>query len=1498
MSQLIELRNLTPVISTISAGKTSLLNAIYNIKFLEVSNRIGTKFVNIIRYNPKVGKVPIFYHLFVKKNSRRGDYQFFMDINSIVEGSEKIAKKNAEINAKLKEKNVPFEDIFYMTEVGEVALIKDMEYLEKYDLVDIPGLSEYLPPEDKEFSQNNLKETPKALNNVQKYVISSIKRIESQENLNLSNTGKSQEFSYLTGIFSIIKKKVNNGIILFDATNLGREENFDIIRKFHKVIEKPIENFLILLNKIDERKNIEEDMENLQTKIVEFDPAGSFFNYTKNTLLPCSTYSLRNEINMDKHFYYLMCYYFYYYKLKIKKEDETFLDFLIDILSNLNYRNSYNKNEIVEYIEKFLKYPNLSDIIEEIKRSIKKVENLCLIHNNLKIGLINGDKFNESDIRAMFAKLKEDDNESSDSDEDNFLKKQRNENINISDLKPEVIIIIFYIFFEEKTKIPPISMENQKIIDYFTIQNMERLLYRGVNHIQFNSTINYLESNLKKLKAFYEGYKTKYSPKNSNRIYSIRNQEISKDINIISQKLEKFKYYYLPIVGLNNAGKSTIINGLIGYDLLPTGQDITTKKGILIKYWDKDYPEINKVKFNHISGKTFFTHESFLGKGVECVKTILKNVNENFTEKGSNFFYEVYTRIKFLEDNQFAQKLKDKICFIDLPGYGTKYEFEKKDIHFKLIKCCELVIYVFDILKKENNKIILSDIIGNLKENFKDKGSRTDAALQHRFLFINNRSIKDEKSNELKKTNKKCENEIYELKLKAKKEITEIFGKTFTNPNVCILNAFCYYCHLKNVNKFKNIEDYLELEKIKYTKQKEDLYKGERGAKDFQKTFRKYLEKILEEEYEKAKVISIISEEGPKEEKKEFQNENYEEIVKKYFGKNDDPKRFEKCVSLLSKIDQIKYLYNSSFYLRNSYYERFSKDLKIFISFGETTKNKSLLEDLDSILIRLNMIFFQPFKGKKPEEIELQNNKPIMGEIASDFDKKIKDLLNDLSNDITLKKENNIPNSLEECLVHLKQILNEQKKKINQNENQENKGKELSLYDVPKNVAQHVVFEINWIFSNEWRDLKDQFKLAFENETNELRQTFKKVADNYSRTVDIYYNTIRSIFNDTLDLFKKCSKGEGFEELKNNLEGINYKTFTKYLKNSLDKFNDKNLESVLDDIIIEILQGAEECTDYKNSYNIFYYILDKVSNSNYLYKIIDYMYDNSTKKFSQFIKDVEDFSEEYLSNLIHNLNLLKENYLSIFESLILVEKKTINEEKIEREEKEKKYQEELKKYEEEEAEWMKTCNDYKKIRENMDKIKDNLKENIEENKINEKEKRNNIQKECYIEDKNENEIILNQNDPYISEEQVNNLSTSTRNDKNSTAPIETKKYNPNQNIQPIVFVNTGNIRIRNIAQNKNVQLKNDNYSKNLQYNYVGQNANVQQGNTTYSTNQQPRYVTHNQPKNPLNANYSNKQQPIYIRGRYRRQPEYANKIDYKNYGNDTQQYEENNNYDA
>ena len=150
METKVEIKNLCPMIAMISAGKTSILKVIYDIDFLEATSGIGTKFVNIIRYNPEVGKNPKFYHLKLK-NIGNGNYEFYKDSNfKEIIGKDNIRQKNISLNSEFKKRtDVPYEELFYMIEVGESNFIEDKEYLKNYDLVDIPGVNEYNPEEDK-----------------------------------------------------------------------------------------------------------------------------------------------------------------------------------------------------------------------------------------------------------------------------------------------------------------------------------------------------------------------------------------------------------------------------------------------------------------------------------------------------------------------------------------------------------------------------------------------------------------------------------------------------------------------------------------------------------------------------------------------------------------------------------------------------------------------------------------------------------------------------------------------------------------------------------------------------------------------------------------------------------------------------------------------------------------------------------------------------------------------------------------------------------------------------------------------------------------------------------------------------------------------------------------------------------------------------------------------------------------------------------------------------
>ena len=130
----IELRKIVPIAAKISAGKSFLLNVIYNIDFLECKAGIGTKFINIIRYNPSIDQ-PCFYHLKVEKD--KNNYIFKKDSQYETKfGKDDIINENKNLNQKLADSpQINYEDIFYMTELNEVEFIKDKEYLLTHDFM-------------------------------------------------------------------------------------------------------------------------------------------------------------------------------------------------------------------------------------------------------------------------------------------------------------------------------------------------------------------------------------------------------------------------------------------------------------------------------------------------------------------------------------------------------------------------------------------------------------------------------------------------------------------------------------------------------------------------------------------------------------------------------------------------------------------------------------------------------------------------------------------------------------------------------------------------------------------------------------------------------------------------------------------------------------------------------------------------------------------------------------------------------------------------------------------------------------------------------------------------------------------------------------------------------------------------------------------------------------------------------------------------------------------
>ena len=461
-----------------------------------------------------------------------------------------------------------------------------------------------------------------------------------------------EEENYLTGIFKIIKNKMRNGIFVFNVENYQYAENYRIIGKLQKVINKPIENFLIILNKIDKSQNIEFNLNNLGNKFLEYFPNAELFNFTKNTIVPCCTFQLENELKMNKDFKNLMYYHFLNF-LKYNKNSNNmtpninsidFIDYLKKLLLNLN--NKIDKELFYNKINKIINNKDFSKYLEQIQNIIKRINEIH-IDNETSLGL-RCDDFDEKEIKKKINKNNEDTKENEEEEEEE--KEKGKEDFNISPQENNMIILYYYSEFLENNYIPPKSKETKKIIDFFSMKNMEKsniIEKEIVNEVQTlleeeNTYNNKITDYSNKLKQFYERYEKERKRENDNKLKSLEIY-IHSSIYILNNS----KNFYIPFLGLSNSGKSTVLNSIIGTSILPTKRTECTRKGILIRYWNKDYAIIRKTKFVKelmYTGKynyRFISQEKIIAKGEENIRSILEGVNGKFTDKEEEFFYEI-----------------------------------------------------------------------------------------------------------------------------------------------------------------------------------------------------------------------------------------------------------------------------------------------------------------------------------------------------------------------------------------------------------------------------------------------------------------------------------------------------------------------------------------------------------------------------------------------------------------------------------------------------------------------------------------------------------------------------------------------------------------------------------------------------------------------------------------------------------------------------------------
>ena len=988
--QKIEERRGIIVIGMISSGKSTFLNSLLGITYLETKDDVTTKFVTIIRYNESL-KEPKFYHLKVIKEENQNEQEEKKEKNEniinieknadkekenlyyfIKDGEESIGEKNIikkieEINKAEKGNQEPkYENLFYMLETN-ITNIENKEFLKEHDFYDIPGLNEYIVSDKKEDKKEKKEE-------------------EKNENVNQRNNEieeSEEDMRYIKGIFQYLKKKIEREIIIFSSETYYKPQNLQIIKEIKKELDTPIYGNLVILNKIDICDDREKTIANCKQFFVNYCET-DIFNIFKNTFVPLNSMQFKNEILMRNNYENYYLYYFNKYIEKYLRVSE-------------------------EESKKIKKIPFIQFIMNEITKGIKKEEQKEFVDNLIE----NFDDDYLDTIKKIYEKVKKNSNETIDYGI-NFDKDEDED-----DNESLVIMKAFYQNYIEKKNIPKYSESVQLILDYFNKFNeFKDKNPTNVENKPLSEVIaqNNEQKAIEILKKIFDKLKKYVNEYDKDNIINILNE------NLIM--MEKFilndRKIYIPFIGVSSAGKSTILNCIVGYKLFPEAKEECTTRGIIIEYSKKedDIVELYETQIDSERNYYVFSPKTKVADGYKDVRDYLKSLNYKYGKNESKHFYIVKTTMKGFDDFGFSDELKKRILLVDLPGSDTKdNQFNAKDRHNKsvyekLLSISSSFVYINKgrAINETNNQTLLKKLYSNIQGSSRLEGNDYLKAC----LFTINLFSRVSKE---------------ELNLvQIKKDLSTILFNTpdnYEQINATYFNAKNFYDYLVNFYLLQDPGATLG----KY----EEIYKNTDDHPFFGKD--NFIKFSLKQLKQKLKDLGI------KYKEKEIENcppeflQDIETIFKektenlKETISDNDKKSIKQIANMFYWLNDEK-IYTQMDAYKNSYCHDFLDILKHQIEFSKTYKDKDYIKKLKAILKYFDTFFSKDIKDSKNESIDIKIFKEKREELKAKFKENLK----------IISLEDFFYKAREELESNIKNYKTQGKKMINEGKNPEEIG--------------------------------------------------------------------------------------------------------------------------------------------------------------------------------------------------------------------------------------------------------------------------------------------------------------------------------------------------------------------------------------------------------------------------------------------------------------------------
>ena len=497
--------------------------------------------------------------------------------------------------------------------------------------------------------------------------------------------------SYIEIIFSLLTlDDIKFEIIIFDSTGIKQDNIIKIIKKLEeKKCLKKTDN-LFILNKIDKvsqngEANVINEFKQYFYQNFEDDKNKDnslMINIYKNKFIIMNSLLLLAETKIKDDFYSMLAVEFFnFINSKSKEQFSSFYDYLekkiefnLDLLNKQNILGNLDLNSISDAEMEIIK-KSIVDLL-----NVKKLTNAsCSIDINIR----------NKDIKNNMIKL--------------FIL-HKNKNIYYENL-------IYY------NKLNQILKEINNINNDIIIHpppNDNKIINLDEQKKEKNYEILY---SLDELDNFLKDTFKRIDPNNELKEFNLSLQSIRE--SIMGRKLR------IAFIGNMSVGKSTVLNCIIGKDILPINYSECTYRGLIIRHEENESFKLFKTKMEKRgegSDEYYYFEDDKIPycEGIDEIKSFLnvKNNDENITDIDA---YLVITgHLKIFEFIKLDQDIISRIEFIDLPGLNRENNtFNEKEYYKSILKFSNCCIYVNDASSIDDEGSL--DMITNQYRNDKQK---------------------------------------------------------------------------------------------------------------------------------------------------------------------------------------------------------------------------------------------------------------------------------------------------------------------------------------------------------------------------------------------------------------------------------------------------------------------------------------------------------------------------------------------------------------------------------------------------------------------------------------------------------------------------------------------------------------------------------------------------------------------------------------------------------